>query len=122
MANSANTLDNLQAAFNGERNANARYLAFAQKADEEGYGEVASMFRAAAKDEEIHANNHAAVIRQLGAEPVAHLEHARVRSTDENLKAAIEGEKYERDVMYPEFIEAARDKRPLQRLALSSSL
>ena len=76
IANSANTLDNLQAAFNGERICQRPLLAFAQKADEEGYGEVASTFRAAAKAAEIHANNHAAVIRQLGAEPVAHLEHA----------------------------------------------
>ena len=51
------TLDNLQAAFNGESNANARYLAFAKKADEEGYGQVASLFRAAARAEEIHAAN-----------------------------------------------------------------
>ena len=43
------TLDNLQAAFNGESNAHARYLAFADKADQEGYGEVGSLFRAAAK-------------------------------------------------------------------------
>ena len=55
-ADAATTLDNLQEAFNGESNANARYLAFAQKADEDGYGEVASLFRAAAKAEEIHAN------------------------------------------------------------------
>ena len=111
VANSANTLENLQAAFDGESNANARYLAFAQEADEEGYGEVASLFRAAAKAEEIHANNHAAVIRQLGAEPVAHIEHGEVRSTRESLRAAIEGEKYERDVMYPEFIEAAKRQK-----------
>ena len=60
------TLDNLQAGFNGESNAHSRYLAFAEKADQEGYGEVASLFRAAAKAEEVHAANHAAVIKKMG--------------------------------------------------------
>ena len=63
---SSRTLENLQAAFDGESNARNKYLAFAKKAGEEGYGEVASLFRAAAKAEEIHANNHAVVIRKLG--------------------------------------------------------
>src|ERR1019366_4733743 len=62
-------IDNLQMAFNGESNAHHRYVAFAKKADDEGYGEVASLFRAAARAEEIHASNHSAVIRKLGAEP-----------------------------------------------------
>ena len=108
---SATTLDNLQAAFNGESNANARYLIFAQKADEEGYGEVASLFRAAAKAEEIHAANHAAVIRQMGALPVAHIESTIAQSTRENLRVAMEGEVYERDIMYPEFIEIAKREK-----------
>ena len=107
----ATTLDNLQTAFNGESNANARYLAFAQRADEEGFGEVASLFRAAAKAEEIHANNHAAVIKQMGAVPVAHIEPAILKSTRQNLKVAIEGEVYERDIMYPEFIEVAKQQK-----------
>src|SRR6476620_9328683 len=63
------TLDNLQAAFDGESNANAKYLAFAKKADEEGYAKVASLFRAAARAEAIRFNNHAQVIKQLGANP-----------------------------------------------------
>src|ERR1035441_9669706 len=83
---SATTLDNLQTAFNGESNANARYLTFAKKADEEGYGEAASLFRAAAKAEEIHASNHAAVIRQMEATPVAHIEETIAKSTRENLQ------------------------------------
>ena len=59
------TLENLMEAYGGERNAAHRYLKFAKKADEEGYGKVASLFRAAAKAEQIHAANHAEVIRQL---------------------------------------------------------
>jgi len=102
------TLDNLQAGFNGESNAHARYLAFAEKADQEGYGEVASLFRAAAKAEEVHAANHAAVIKKLGGTPQAKIETPVVKSTQENLEAAIKGESYERDTMYPEFLKQAR--------------
>ncbi|HYM74351.1 MAG TPA: ferritin family protein [Candidatus Dormibacteraeota bacterium] len=102
------TLDNLQAGFNGESNAHARYLAFAEKADQEQYGEVASLFRAAAKAEEVHATNHAAVIKNLGGTPQAKMETPVVKSTRENLEAAFKGESYERDTMYPEFLKQAR--------------
>jgi rubrerythrin len=104
----ANTLKNLQTAFNGESNAHVRYVVFAEKADEEGYGEVASLFRAAARAEEVHAANHAAVIRQLGGTPQASIEPPEVESTRDNLEHAIKGESYERDTMYPEFLEEAR--------------
>ncbi len=102
------TLENLQAAFNGESNAQARYLAFATKADQETYGEVASLFRAAAKAEGLHAANHAVVIKKLGGTPEAKIEAPVVGSTKENLEAAIKGETYERDTMYPEFLKQAR--------------
>ncbi len=105
------TLDNLQTAFNGESNANARYLAFAKQAEKEGYGPVASLFRAAARAEEIHAANHAAVIKKMGGTPQAKIEMPDVKSTAENLAAAIKGETYERDVMYPEFIKQAKAER-----------
>lgn len=107
----AATIANLQAAFNGESNAHARYLAFAKKAEAEGYGEVASLFRAAAKAEDIHANNHAVVIKKLGATPEAKIETPDVKSTKENLEAAIKGETYERDTMYPQFLKQAREVR-----------
>ncbi len=107
-AAAAGTLDNLQAAYNGESNAHARYLAFAQKADQEGYGAVASLFRAAARAEEIHAGNHAVVITQMGGAPKADIETPDVKSTRENLEAAIKGETYERDTMYPSFLQLAR--------------
>jgi rubrerythrin len=107
----ASTLDNLQAAFNGESNAHARYLAFAQKADAEGYAQAAALFRAAARAEEIHAANHAVVIKKLGGTPSANIEKPVVKSTKENLEAAIKGESYERDTMYPEFLKKARADR-----------
>lgn len=111
VATASNTLNNLQAAYNGESNAHVRYLAFADRADQEQYGEVASLFRAAAKAEDVHASNHAAVIKKLGGTPEAKIETPVVKSTQENLEAAIKGESYERDSMYPEFLKQARDER-----------
>lgn len=104
------TLKNLQAAFNGESNTHARYIVFAVKADEEGFAGVASLFRAAARAEKIHADNHAAAIRKLNAEPQAKIEAGPVRSTRENLMVAIEGETYECDIMYPQFVKAAQQE------------
>src|SRR3954470_15722027 len=102
------TLRNLQAAFEGESNAHAKYSAFAVKADGEGLHGAASLFRAAARAEQIHANNHARVIRQLGAEPAAAIHPVRVKSTIENLNEARAGERYEIDSMYPEFLREAK--------------
>jgi rubrerythrin len=107
---SASTMSNLQAAFDGESNAHARYLAFAEKADAEGYAGVASLFRAATRAEEIHAGNHAAVIKKFGGVPEAKLKDPVVNSTRENLAAAIKGETYERDEMYPAFIRQAKSE------------
>ena len=100
-------LDDLMVAFNGESIAQARYVAFAKKADQEGYAGVASLFRVAARGEEIHAKAHAELIRKLGGTPVADVKLQPIKSTAENLKSAIEGESYERDKMYPEFISDA---------------
>jgi rubrerythrin len=105
------TMTNLQAAFNGESNAHARYLAYANKADIDGYAGVASLFRAAARAEEIHAGNHATVIQKFGGVLDAKLEDPVVKSTRENLEAAIKGETYERDEMYPAFIRQAQTER-----------
>jgi rubrerythrin len=99
------TIDNLMAAFAGESQANRKYLAFAKKADEEGYPQVARLFRAAAAAETVHALTH---LRTAGE----------VRSTEENLKQAVAGENYESVVMYPEFIAAANQET--ERKALSS--
>ncbi|GMV91404.1 MAG: hypothetical protein AMXMBFR82_11820 [Candidatus Hydrogenedentota bacterium] len=105
------TLENLQAAFNGESNAHARYLTFAKKAEEEGYAPVASLFRAAAKAEEIHAANHKKVIEAMGGTAEATIETPEVKTTAENLAAAIAGESYERDIMYVEFLKVAKSDR-----------
>ncbi len=110
-AGATTTLQNLQTAFNGESNAQARYLAFAQKADQEGYLQAAALFRAAARAEQIHAANHAVVIKKMGATPQANIEKAEVKTTLENLKVAIKGETYEKDMMYPEFLKQARAEK-----------
>lgn len=101
------TLKNLQTAFEGESNASARYTAFAAKAQEEGYLRVATLFRAAARAEQVHAANHAKVITRLGATPEATIAKTVVGTTADNLAAAKQGEEYERDVMYPDFIRQA---------------
>ncbi len=88
------TMENLAAAFAGESQARNKYLAFAKKADEEGYPQVAHLFRAAAQAEFVHAQNH---FRAMEA----------ILGTADNLKDAIEGENYEVVSMYPPFIEAA---------------
>jgi len=85
------TEKNLQEAFAGESQANRKYLAFAKKAEEEGYPQVAKLFRAAAEAETIHAHNH---LKVLGG----------IKSTKENLEAAISGESYEFQNMYPQMI------------------
>jgi rubrerythrin len=105
----ATTLNNLMKAYDGESNAYSRYVAFAKKADEEGYGQVASLFRAVARAEQIHVNNHAAVIQKMGGKAKVQLEMPAVKSTKENLEAALKGESYERDTMYPEFIRLAKE-------------
>ena len=85
----------LKEAFAGESQANRRYLAFAAKADQEGYPQVARLFRAAAEAETIHAHGH---LRALNG----------ILSTKENLLEAVAGETHEFTKMYPEMIEAAK--------------
>jgi rubrerythrin len=105
------TLDNLQTAFNGESNAHARYLVFAKKADTEGYGKAASLFRAAARAEKVHFTHHSKIIKELGGVPSAKIEPAAVKTTAENLETAMKGEIYESTVMYPEFLARAEKDR-----------
>lgn len=100
------TKENLQTAFAGESQASQKYLAFARKAEDEGYPQAAKLFRAAAAAERIHAANHLRAMAGIG-------------STAENLQAAISGESYEITNMYPPFIAAAEadgEKRALNSL------
>jgi rubrerythrin len=111
------TLENLMTAYDGESNASTRYTEFAKKAEAEGYMPVASLFRAAAQSEKIHANNHAEVIKKMGGTPKADIQKVDVKSTKENLETALKGETYERDVMYAEFLKQAKaeNNKPANR-------
>lgn len=91
------TKDNLKDAFAGESQANRKYLAFAKKAETEGFPQVAKLFRAAAAAETVHAHAH---LMAMGG----------IKSTTENLKEAIGGEGYEFREMYPPFLEAAKEE------------
>ncbi|HEV2425117.1 MAG TPA: ferritin family protein [Terriglobia bacterium] len=102
------TLHSLQTAYRAERNAHHRYLAFAQKADQEDYREIANLFRAAARAEEIHMLNHAAVIRGMGGTAASVIEFPVVKSTRENLLRAAKDEDSERETLYPAFIQQAK--------------
>lgn len=106
---SEQTLTNLNAAFQGESNAANRYTKFAEKADAEGYAQVAKLFRAAAAAESIHRDTHKAAILSLGGK-VDSFKLAPVTpgKTAENLKAAIQGETQEKETMYPEFLTTAK--------------
>ena len=105
------TVQNLLVAFEGEYNAHAKYTAFAVKADADGLHGAASLFRAAGRAEQIHAANHARVIKQLGGEARCEIHAVEVKTTLENLKAALGGEQYEIDTMYPGFLEEATEHK-----------
>ena len=91
----SSTEENLKKAFAGESQASRRYKAFAEKAEREGYPQVAKLFRAASEAETIHATNDLLIMKG-------------VKSTADNLKAAIEGETYEYTDMYPSFLKDAK--------------
>ena len=92
------TMENLATAFAGESQANRRYLAFAKKAEQEGYPQIARVFRAAADAETIHAHGHLANMGGVG-------------STVQNLEAAVAGETYEFTEMYPPMLAQAEKEK-----------
>lgn len=101
------TATNLQDAFNGESNATARYAAFSKKAAEEGYKEIALLFKAASLAEKIHAGNHKAALEEMGVVVKPAVLDIKVLTTKENLEAANKGETYEATTMYPNFLKDA---------------
>jgi rubrerythrin len=95
----------LESAFAGESQAHLRYLVYADKAEREGYPEVARLFRAVAHAEQVHATSH---LRTLG----------KVGKTVENLQEGIDGEMYEVEEMYPAFMAVAETQE--EKTALRS--
>ena len=100
------TEQNLKDAFAGESQANRRYLFFAQKADVEGYNDVAAVFRSTAEGETGHAHGHLEYMQEVGdpatGEPIG--------PTEDNLKSAIAGETHEYTDMYPGMAKTAREE------------
>jgi rubrerythrin len=90
----SDTLKDLKEAFAGESQANRKYVAFAQKAEQDGFPNVARLFRAAAEAEDLHAKGHLAAMDGIG-------------STAENLRTAVAGETYEYQEMYPPMLAQA---------------
>jgi len=89
--------ENLKNAFAGESQAHMKYLAFADKAERENYSNIARLFRANSYAEQVHATTHLRTFSGIG-------------KTSENVQAAIEGETYEVNEMYPEFIRDAEEE------------
>ena len=87
----------LRDAFAGESQANRKYLAFAEKADKEGYAQVAKLFRAAGAAETVHAHAHLRALGEIG-------------NTADNLKVAVAGETHEFKHMYPGMIADAKEE------------
>jgi rubrerythrin len=98
---------NLETAFEEETKTNAAYKAYAARADIEGYPGIASLFRATARAEQIHASNHARVLRHMGGSTMIDVPMPRVEGTLENLNAALVDQKFEVDYLYPAFLTAA---------------
>ncbi len=106
------TRENLESAFAGESQANRKYLFFAEKAESEGQKRIARLFRAAAEAETVHARNHLKVLQGI-------------KSTKENLQAAISGENHEFTQMYPEFIDTGNrenDKKAVDSFDLANKV
>ena len=98
------TIDNLKDAFAGESQANQKYRAFAKKAEQDGFPNVARLFRTTAEAERIHAEGHLKALDGIGP-------------TTDNLQAAINGETYEYTKMYPPMLEQAKaDNHKAQRM------
>ena len=100
------TENNLKAAFAGESQANRRYLYFAQKADVEGYNDVAAVFRSTAEGETGHAHGHLEYLEEVGDPATG----KPIGETKENLESAVAGETHEYTDMYPGMAKTAREE------------
>ena len=100
------TIENLRSAFAGESQANRRYTYFSRKADEEGYPEIATLFRSVADGETAHALRHFEFMKNVG-DPVTNVP---VTNVKEMLESSVKGETYECTSMYPEFAKTAHQE------------
>ena len=100
------TEENLKEAFAGESQANRRYLYFAQKADIEGYNDVATVFRSTAEGETGHAHGHLEYLEEVGDPATG----KPIGETKENLASAVACETHEYTDMYPGMAKTAREE------------
>lgn len=105
------TIEDLKAGIKGETTASAKYAAFAVKAKTEGHDTIAKLFEAASKSESIHAANHRKALESLGEKMEDFIPVFDVKTTAENLQAAIDGEAYETTTMYPQFLVDAKKEK-----------
>ena len=91
------TEENLKVAFAGESQARNKYTYFAKVARGEGYHYIAKIFEETAENERQHAKDEFKLLKGIG-------------DTKANLRAAVEGERYETEEMYPKFVKEARDE------------
>lgn len=114
------TAANLLQALKGEMTASAKYAAYAKKAQEEGLAKVAALFNATSMSEKIHADNHRAVLQDMGVSIPLIQPAFDVKTTRENLVDAIAGETYEIATMYPDYLKvAAKEGRQLAQISMN---
>lgn len=107
LAAESKTIENMQAAYKGEKTATAKYEAYSAKAESEGYHLISLLYNAVSAAENIHARNHRAVIEDAGLTVPEIVPEYTVKSTKENLDEDINGEAYEAKTMYPDFLKTA---------------
>lgn len=104
------TVKDLKVALDGEATASAKYAAFAEQAAKDGFPQLEVMFKATSKAESVHITNHLKALKAAGGTAYKpKVDAFDVKSTAENLKAAIDGETYEFSKMYPKFVKDAND-------------
>ncbi|BAX81674.1 rubrerythrin family protein [Labilibaculum antarcticum] len=119
----AKTMADLQEAFKGETTASAKYAAYSQKAEQDGFHNIALLFKAASTAEKVHANNHKSVMVEYGVAIPEFAPEFTVKSTAANLQDAIDGESYEIATMYPDFLkDAGNSKSQLAQITFNYAL
>ncbi|MFA9389562.1 MAG: rubrerythrin family protein [Prolixibacteraceae bacterium] len=119
----AKTMDDLKEAFKGETTASAKYAAYSKKAEQDGFHNIALLFKAASTAEKVHANNHKSVMVEYGAAIPEFTPEFTVKTTAANLQDAIDGESYEIATMYPDFLkDAGNSKSQLAQISFNYAL
>lgn len=106
------TVKNLKEAIAGETGARTKYQKFSEKAAADGYLNISKLFEATAAAENVHIKNHNTVLKAIGeAEYTPAPPTIEAKTTEENLESGIEGETYEFETMYPNFIKTAQNDK-----------